>query len=1014
MKYLTSFVFLLSLVGLRLSAQAPDWQASVNGRLPDISTPVGYSADGSTLYLVRSSRSGVTSVGWFEAKTGRAFLIGPDRPSPAASFEVYAGAGRWIAGDATSIPANAVSAGTGPDGQPLYVLRVSSGGVLMPAAWSAETGAAAAFIGGRRILFSTFEVLVPDWARLSDPDALSQAFRSGAGANNAALVPLRAAHGGGLHPGKFNTGNQQGYIPYGGKEITVGIPESEIFIGSGTWVPSRGTLPPGAIPAGYDDDGSILYMIKAKQAGADALGKYSARRNQAYVPWGGKEVTVTSFEVLCYDLTRNRPDSQVQAPVVAAAGPAQAAVDAAVRRSGLTPVLRVDFDSDPGAQSTDTVRIDPANVPLDAAGGGGYGVFDGRSSVVEVTYPLDVRLDRATVMVRVNSNFSKKWQAIFNNRMWYTTNMHIQFLDRKLQIAINGDDPEGAPLDYVFNPGQWYQIVVVYDAQAKTSVVYVNGAKIAATRYARAVQYVLNQMDIGAWDQEDRFFDGQIDYVYVLNGAMSEKDVMSSFAAESAALTTNTVENPPPASSATDTNPPSAAAGWEPLAMSPGFVLPPVRVPADFAGRLDVLWTPLPASLYAAQPSLKAPFGTGALNPSVVQQALSVHNLFRFAAGVPDVVVDPQWSRIAQAGAVLLAAINHLEHTPAFPAGSGMDKAFYDLGYQGTSSSNIHSGPADTGLIDALRGQMDDSYGNNLASLGHRRWLVEPTTVKVGYGQAGSFTTIKTFGDGARPTNLAAVAWPPAGWVPLDLFVARQAWSISLNPRAFTGGRVTNAPGTAVTITRQRDGRTWTFKEGSSDGSFSIDRSGYGLPFCLIFKPNDMGLVLGGDSYRVEVRGLQDGAGAPIALAYTTAFFSPEAGNLTLPASTHPKNVTVHVDWQNQGAAVIHADSDQPDTYLGTPGKPMTGLRVVVDTPEGVLPVAIQINGQPRLFSPGEWAQSMDGGPIHQFRLVFGGLYGVLEFIGFHDKKWMREYFSPYTLDTGSASLEALAFHVKL
>ena len=81
-------------------------------------------------------------------------------------------------------------------------------------------------------------------------------------------------------------------------------------------------------------------------------------------------------------------------------------------------------------------------------------------------------------------------------------------------------------------------------------------------------------------------------------------------------------------------------------------------------------------------------------------------------------------------------------------------------------------------------------------------------------------------GDGARTTNLAAVAWPPAGWMPLDLFVARQAWSISLNPRAFAGGQMLSGRDTRATITRERDGRTWMFRTGGQDGYLGVPGMG--------------------------------------------------------------------------------------------------------------------------------------------------------------------------------------------
>ena len=122
------------------------------------------------------------------------------------------------------------------------------------------------------------------------------------------------------------------------------------------------------------------------------------------------------------------------------------------------------------------------------------------------------------------------------------------------------------------------------------------------------------------------------------------------------------------------------------------------------------------------------------------------------------------------------------------------------------------------------------------------------------------------------------------------------------DPRGFSGDLEASD-----TVTRQRDGRTWTFQSGGTDGYFGIDRQGFGLPLCLIFKPNDLGLVLNGDSYRVQVSGLRDGNGDPINLGYRTAFYSPELGSPSLPESDRPPGVTMHVDWQSQGSAVARA-----------------------------------------------------------------------------------------------------------
>jgi hypothetical protein len=314
LKKIPTMLFLFVLSWMPLWAQAVSWQPAANGALPAYSTPVGYSEENTPIFLARSARSGVTSLGWFDPRTRKAMMIGLDKATLANAYEVYAAAGRWVHGDANSIPPDAISAGKGPDGRPVYVLRVSSGGRLVPAVYSANDRAAVAFIGGKRMLFSDFEVLAPDWAGARD--SVDEAFRGATDSDGSPLVPFRATQGRGLHPGKFNTGTQQGYISYGGKEIMVRDPAAQVFIGSGTWIPAKGTLPPGAIPAGYDDDRSTLYMIRAPQAGAQSLGKYNDTRREAYIPYGGNELKVPAFDVLCYDLSRTRVDS-VPLPAVA-------------------------------------------------------------------------------------------------------------------------------------------------------------------------------------------------------------------------------------------------------------------------------------------------------------------------------------------------------------------------------------------------------------------------------------------------------------------------------------------------------------------------------------------------------------------------------------------------------------------------------------------------------------------------------------------------------------------------
>jgi hypothetical protein len=334
LKRLSLVAAILGLCALSVFSQAKAWQPAVSAKLPALSTPVGHAADGSVLYLVRTVKAGAASIGWFNAKTGAASIIGAAAAAAATAFDAYAGAGRWVDGSAEEgIPQDALDAGADAGAKTAPILRVSSGGWLLPAAWSPADNAAVTFIGGKRLLFDTFQVLVPDWAGVMEDTSIDDAFQGARDSDGAYLAPLRAHQGGGLQVGKFKTDSMEGYVAVGGKEKYVAGDESELFVGSGTWVPMKAALPLGAIPAGSEPDGGILYIIRAKVSGAEAIGQYSDRRREAKVTYGGAEVKVTTFDVLTYDTAAKVAESQQRLTGAAAT----AAAAAAAARFKMTP-----------------------------------------------------------------------------------------------------------------------------------------------------------------------------------------------------------------------------------------------------------------------------------------------------------------------------------------------------------------------------------------------------------------------------------------------------------------------------------------------------------------------------------------------------------------------------------------------------------------------------------------------------------------------------------------------------
>ena len=96
------------------------------------------------------------------------------------------------------------------------------------------------------------------------------------------------------------TQNAKGYVSYGGREVELKS-GMEAFVGTGDWVAAAdGEVPFGAIKGGYDDDGSPLFIIRARYQGGTHLGKMNPSSGKASIPYGGEEIEVVAYEVLVY------------------------------------------------------------------------------------------------------------------------------------------------------------------------------------------------------------------------------------------------------------------------------------------------------------------------------------------------------------------------------------------------------------------------------------------------------------------------------------------------------------------------------------------------------------------------------------------------------------------------------------------------------------------------------------------------------------------------------------------
>ena len=309
----------------------------------------------------------------------------------------------------------------------------------------------------------------------------------------------------------------------------------------------------------------------------------------------------------------------------------------------------------------------------------------------------------------------------------------------------------------------------------------------------------------------------------------------------------------------------------------------------------------LPEEVFDAAPSTAAPYTTGKVKASALQAAADRLNALRRIAGLPAVTLDLSLCENVQYGAVIQAANGSLDHYPDQPASMG--DSFYQQAKSASASSNLAAGHTLTGAVDAF---MDDSDASNIATLGHRRWQLNPTLGKVGFGYAVSSRGYSRYvaekvhdrsGDGC---DYDFIGWPASGSFPAQLFDGGTAWSVTLNPTAY---QTAVKSALTVTLTRKADGRTWTFSSRGSDGFFNVTSSGYGEGYCVIFRPEGVDDYMG--TYTVRIEGLKALNGQDVEdFTYQVDFFGSETTNQGSTAAEQPEQAgTQGGSSQTAGAA---------------------------------------------------------------------------------------------------------------
>lgn len=265
----------------------------------------------------------------------------------------------------------------------------------------------------------------------------------------------------------------------------------------------------------------------------------------------------------------------------------------------------------------------------------------------------------------------------------------------------------------------------------------------------------------------------------------------------------------------------------------------------------------------------------GTQTPDSLAKGLDGINFYRGLNGLDSVTLTDAQNQKAQAAALIMEANSTLTHYPT----SDM-KCYTELGKSGAGTSNLlYYSPSIPSMGSIVELYMDDPGASN-TYVGHRRWILNPTTTTMGFGTTTTSNAINVIGGGysetrAKPTFMAV---PNAGFSPQQL-EPNGRWSLSSSSWdvRFTNATVTvkDAAGVALPVTKHPVG------------------NGYG-PNTLAFEVAGVKTATGSatSDYTVTVSNI-DNNGTPMTHTYTTKLFDGnDPGATTTPTPTPTPNPT--------------------------------------------------------------------------------------------------------------------------
>lgn len=255
---------------------------------------------------------------------------------------------------------------------------------------------------------------------------------------------------------------------------------------------------------------------------------------------------------------------------------------------------------------------------------------------------------------------------------------------------------------------------------------------------------------------------------------------------------------------------------------------------------------------YSEKPVTAMPYTAGSLSDSELICALNTVKTIRYIAGISDeIYLSSEYNEMAQTASLVNYVNGSVSHSPTPPA--GMDYSLASKGVTGSKNSNIARYSKSNMSLKwvILDGWMEDSDAGNLSTLGHRRWILNPSMGMTGFGSVtdvgGTYSAMYCMDKSNTDNAYTGVAWPAAN-TPLSYFTINSPWSISL-------GKDLDESQVSVSLVRLRgnDSHVWNFNSLLADGDFYVSNAAYGQKGCIIFRPEGIDEYREDDFYYVSV-----------------------------------------------------------------------------------------------------------------------------------------------------------------